>query len=85
MNTTQTLSAERIAEIKAFKTTDFTDCPIQSAEELAQFKPKHPENFTSMAQVRLDTDVLPWVMTFGKEYQKQVNTILREAMLQQVG
>jgi hypothetical protein len=45
MTTSNNLTAERIAEIKAFKTTDFTDCPIQNAEELAEFKPKHPENF----------------------------------------
>jgi hypothetical protein len=48
MTTTNNLTAERIAEIKAFKTTDFSDCPIQTAEELAEFKPKHPEYFKPM-------------------------------------
>jgi uncharacterized DUF497 family protein len=43
MITTSKLTAERIAEIKAFKTTDFSDCPIQTAEELAEFKLKHSE------------------------------------------
>jgi hypothetical protein len=45
MITTSSLTAERIAEIKAFKNTDFSDCPIQTAEELAEFMPKHPEYF----------------------------------------
>jgi hypothetical protein len=34
MNGVEILSLERIAEIKAFKNTDFSDCPIMTEEEL---------------------------------------------------
>jgi hypothetical protein len=33
MNGVEILSPERIAEIKAFKNTDFSDCPIMTEEE----------------------------------------------------
>jgi hypothetical protein len=45
MNGVKALSPERIAEIKAFKNTDFSDCPILTEEELKQLRPRHPENF----------------------------------------
>jgi len=47
MKTTDTkwpvMSDERIAELQNFKTKDFTDCPIQTPEQLQEFKPKYPE------------------------------------------
>ena len=45
MNGVKTLSPERIAEIKAFKNTNFADCPIMNEDELKQLRPRHPENF----------------------------------------
>lgn len=33
------LTKEEIEKIKNFEDTDFTDCPIQTKEELAQFRP----------------------------------------------
>ena len=41
MNGAKTLSPERIAEIKAFKNTDFSDCPILTDEELKKLRPRH--------------------------------------------
>jgi len=45
MNGVKTLSPERIAEIKAFKNTDFSDCPIMTEEELKKLRPRHPEYY----------------------------------------
>jgi len=45
MNGEKTLSTERIAEIKAFKNTNFSDCPVMTADELKKLRPKHPEYF----------------------------------------
>ena len=35
------ISKKRLEEIKAFKTTDFSDCPELTDEQLAQMKPSH--------------------------------------------
>ena len=37
------MSDERIAELQNFKSKDFTDCPVQTAEQLHEFKPKYPD------------------------------------------
>jgi len=42
MDGAKTLSPKRTAEIKAFKNTDFSDCPILKEEELKKLKPLHP-------------------------------------------
>jgi hypothetical protein len=59
MNGEKTLSPERIAEIKAFRNTDFTDCPIMTEEELKALRPRHPESFKpkkEAVQVRHDDE-----------------------------
>ena len=59
MNGEKTLSPERIAEIKAFRNTDFTDCPIMTKEELKLLRPRHPESFIpkkETVQVRHDDE-----------------------------
>jgi len=59
MNGVETLSPERIAEIKAFKNTDFSDCPIMTEEELKKLRPRHPESFNQKnqsVQVNLDAN-----------------------------
>jgi len=84
MNGVKTLSPNRIAEIKAFKNVDFTDCPIFTEEELTKLRPRHPEYFKpkkQAVQIRLDADVLSWFKGFGKGYQSRINTVLREVML----
>jgi hypothetical protein len=50
MNGVKTLSPERIAEIKAFKNTDFSDCPIMTEEELKRLRPRHPEYYKPKKQ-----------------------------------
>ena len=84
MNGVKTLSPERIAEIKAFKNTNFSDCPIMTEEELKLLRPRYPENFTQekqTEQIRLDADVFEWLKQTGSGYQKRANSILRQAML----
>jgi uncharacterized protein (DUF4415 family) len=85
MNGGKALSPERIAEIQAFKNTDFSDCPIMTDEELKKLRPRHPEYFKPVkkaVQIRLDADVLAWFKAYGKGYQSRINAALREVMLQ---
>jgi len=87
MNGVKTLSPERITEIKAFKNTNFSDCPIMTEEELKKLRPRHPEYFKprkEAVQIRIDADVLAWFKAYGKGYQSRINAVLRNAMLQQI-
>ncbi|GHV86908.1 hypothetical protein AGMMS50255_2040 [Spirochaetia bacterium] len=88
---TTTEKARIAAEIKAFKNTDFSDCPELTAEQLAQLKPSHyrPQNRPNMENfrpikkavyVRLDADVIEWLKSDGDGYQTRMNSILRRAM-----
>jgi uncharacterized protein (DUF4415 family) len=83
MNDSKLLTPERIAEIKAFKDTDISDCPELTDEELKKFRPRHPEYFRPVkkaVQIRLDADVLAWFKAYGKGYQSRINAALREVM-----
>ena len=76
-----------VAEIKAFKNTDFSDCPELTDEQLSQLRPSHYRNMANYkpikktVNVRLDADVIEWLKSAGKGYQTRMNAILREAML----
>jgi hypothetical protein len=63
MNGVETLSPERIAEIKAFKNTDFSDCPIMTEEELRKLRPRHPEYYKPQKLPRTSTIYLLRVTT----------------------
>ena len=86
---TTTEKARIAAEIKAFKNTDFSDCPELTNEQLAQMKPSHYRNrnmanykpIKKTVNVRLDADVIEWLQSAGRGYQTRMNAILREAML----
>jgi uncharacterized protein (DUF4415 family) len=88
MITSKKLSAERVAEIKAFKNTDFSDCPVLTQEQLDNMKPRHPElyklaaNADAEVSIRLDADVLVWLKNLD-DYELQVNNILRKVMVSQ--
>ena len=76
------MNEKRIAELKNFKTKDFSDCPVQTPEQLKEFKPKYPDArlykpLKKTVQIRLDADVLEC-----PGYQTRANSILRQAMLQ---
>ena len=81
------MSDERITELLKFKTNDFTDCPVQTPEQLQEFKPKYPDArlykpIKKTVQMRLDADVLDWLKQAGPGYQTRANAILRQVMLQ---
>jgi uncharacterized protein (DUF4415 family) len=84
------ITKKRLEEIKAFKNTDFSDCPELTDEQLAQMKPSHYRNMANYkpvkktVNVRLDADVIEWLQCAGKGYQTRMNAILREAMLHSV-
>ena len=83
----QVLSDERIAELQNFKTKNYEDCPIQTEEQLREFKPKYPDTrlykpIKKTIQIRLDADVVEWLKQTGSGYQTRANAILRQAMLQ---
>jgi len=85
------ITKERLEEIKAFKNTDFSDCPVLTEEQLKEFKPSHlrgimkkNKHIKKTINVRLDVDVIEWLQSTGKGYQARMNTILREAMLHSV-
>jgi uncharacterized protein (DUF4415 family) len=82
-----TMTDERISELQNFQTKDFTDCPVQTPEQLQEFKPKYPnarlyKPIKKTVQIRLDADVLECLKQAGPGYQTRVNAILRQAMLQ---
>jgi len=81
------MSDERIAELQNFKTKNFSDCPIQTPEQLKEFKLKYPDArlykpIKQTVQMRIDADVLEWLKREGPGYQTRANAILRQAMLQ---
>jgi uncharacterized protein (DUF4415 family) len=82
------ITKKRLEEIKAFKNTDFTDCPVLTKEELAQFKPSHLRGMykpvKKTVNVRLDADVIEWLKNGGAGYQTRINAILRREMLKTV-
>ena len=43
------ITKERLEEIKAFKTTDFSDSPILTEEQMKEFKPSHLRKVSSDA------------------------------------
>ena len=83
------MSDERIAALQNFKTKDFSDVPVQTPEQLQEFKPKYPDArlykpIKKTVQIRLDADVLEWLKQTGPGYQTRANAILRQAMLQSI-
>ncbi|MDR2517401.1 MAG: BrnA antitoxin family protein [Spirochaetaceae bacterium] len=88
---TSTEKVRIAAEIKAFKNTDFSDCPVLTEDQMKDFKPSHlrgiMQNYKPIKKtvnVRLDADVIEWLQSSGKGYQTRMNAILREAMLHSV-
>ncbi len=89
------LTTEEIETIMNFNNTDFSDCPSQTKEELAKFKPLKevkPELYAILKSelykpkkteihMRIDSDVLEWFKSQGKGYQTRINETLRKAMM----
>jgi uncharacterized protein (DUF4415 family) len=84
------ITDKRLAEIKAFKNTDFSDTPELTDEQLKQLKPSHYRNIENYkpikktVNVRLDADVIEWLKSSGAGYQTRMNAILRREMLKTI-
>ncbi len=57
---------------------DYTDLPDQSQRIEKEFG--HRPN-TRLTTVCIDTDILRWLRTFGRDFQIKLNDILRKEML----
>ncbi len=69
-----------------FQTTDYSDNPKLSKEELKQFKPwyelpKNKQSKQADLHIKIDIDILDALKAQGSEYNTKINTILREAIL----
>ena len=80
------LTEERKAELKALakrpdKEIDYSDIAPLDDEfwERAAPNPFY-KPLKTHASVRIDSDVLTWLKSYGKGYQTRMNAILREAM-----
>ena len=51
------ITEKRLAEIKAFKVTDFSDAPELTDEQLAQMKPSHLRNMANHKSVKKTVNV----------------------------
>jgi uncharacterized protein (DUF4415 family) len=90
--TSQKLSAERIAEIKAFKGQPDPECPELTDEDFARMRPRNPQAFwqaieearlekeAKPVEVKLTPDVIEWLQNAHVDSSKLVNRILREAI-----
>ena len=84
-------SPEELEQFNKTQTTDFSDCPKLTKEELERFKPwydLHPDWYDVTVQVKkadvhlkIDVDVLEALKAQGKGYQTRINAILRAAVL----
>ncbi len=57
---------------------DYSDLPDQSKRIVEEFGYRPHTRITT---VRFDSDVLGWLHSLGKDYQKKMNDILRKEML----
>jgi len=61
---------------------DYSDIAPSTDEELKRAVRRRLYRPTKSATtVRVDTDVLDWLKSYGKGYQTRINAILRDAML----
>ena len=82
------LTEERIAELKALaerpdSEIDYSDIPPLDDAFWARAAP-NPffKPVKTHASVRIDSDVMAWLKSYGKGYQTRMNAILRNAMIQ---
>lgn len=72
------LTKKKIEELKTLrnKPIDTSDiAELTEADFMQMYRPvKKP------LSIRLDTDIIVWLKSYGKGYQSRINTILREAM-----
>jgi hypothetical protein len=64
------MTDKRIAELQNFKPTDFTDCPVQTREQLRSFRPRYD------GYIHLDADILVWLQGEDSNYQSKANNTI---------
>lgn len=72
------LTQKRIEELKALaeQSVDTSDIPELAKEDfLKMYRP-----IKKTLSIRLDSDIVVWIKSYGKGYQSRINTILRNAM-----
>ena len=74
------LSKKRMAEIKAFKSRDFSDNPEWTAEDWKKARPAYIKTPKTNIHTKIDTDILNWLKSEGKGYKARLNAALRFAM-----
>jgi uncharacterized protein (DUF4415 family) len=85
------LTEKQRAEIERLKAVRDEDIDLSDMPELTEefwknairrqlFKPTK-----TSTTVRIDSDVLAWLKSFGRGHQTRLNAILREAMLKDLG
>jgi uncharacterized protein (DUF4415 family) len=84
------LTDKQKAELEAMKSLpdeeiDYSDIPPLGDEfwKNAVRNPSYKPTKT-LTTVRLDSDVLMWLKSKGKGYQRRINSILRDAMLKEL-
>jgi uncharacterized protein (DUF4415 family) len=84
------LTDKQRAELEAMKSLpdeeiDYSDIPPLGDEfwKNAVRNPSYKPTKT-LTTVRLDSDVLMWLKSKGKGYQRRINSILRDAMLKEL-
>ena len=81
------LTEGRRAELKALaekpdSEIDYSDiAPLDEAFWSQAVRNPFYKPLKTHASVRIDSDVLAWLKSYGKGYQTRMNAILREAML----
>jgi uncharacterized protein (DUF4415 family) len=84
MKTRKTFTPEEVEALKK-RPINFSDIPEFTPEQLAQFKPRHPEYFKTQpvkipVTIKIDADILAWFKAGGKGYQTRINEFLRQAL-----
>ena len=80
------ISKERLEEIRNFKNTDFSDCPILTREEFERARPCHLVNRKlwkpkkELVSIRIDADILQTLKHSGDGWQTRVNDYLRQGV-----
>lgn len=91
-NNPPSLTAEQKAELDALAAMsdadiDYSDIPRTTGTEewrLAIRSPFH-KPVKKQLTARIDADILAWLKSKGRGYQSRMNTILRNAMLDELG
>jgi hypothetical protein len=65
------ITSKRLAEIKAFKDTDFSDCPELTEEQLAQLRPSHLRKAPITARPVIETNLAAAEKAIIAEGRKQ--------------